>query len=126
MALDPAYPLQQSVYNALKTLADGRVYHRVPKEATIPYLQIGDDFIVSDYDAADMSDCTVIVNIVAATKPLAKQLAGQVRTALDKLLPVEGFTTVEGWFEEARYRSENDNKSELVVMDFHYLLLPNG
>lgn len=126
MALDPAYPLQQAVYNALKALAEGKVYHRVPTGATIPYIQFGDDIIVSDYDAADMSDCTVIVNIVAATKPLAKQLAGQVRTALDKLLPVEGFTTVEGWLEEARYRSENDNKSDLVVMDFHYLLLPNG
>jgi hypothetical protein len=125
MASDPSYALQTAVYAAIKNVAGGQVYDRVPATSKPPYVQFGNDTITTDNDSADLSDCTVVINVVAPDKTAAKNIAGEVRTALDKLLPVNGYVTLEGWLEESRNQS-GDGKFELVVMDFHYLLLPNG
>lgn len=124
MASDPAHALQKAVYGALRHIADGRVYHTVPAKTPTPYLVIGDDTIIADDDAADMSDCTVVVNIVASNKPDAKLLSSQVRTALNVALAVEGFITVEYGFEEARHMTQKDGLTQLAVMDFRFLLMP--
>lgn len=124
--IDASYPLQTAVYGAIKSLAGGQVFDRVPAGTKPPYIQFGDDIIITDNESVDLADCTAVINIVAPDKTAAKKLTGEVRTALDKLLPVAGFTTLEGWAEEVNHRAGSDGKFELVVMDFHYLLLPNG
>lgn len=124
MATDPALELHRSIYNATKALADGKVFHRVPPGTKPPYVVIEASTIVSDYDSFDMSDCTSTVQVVAPDKPSAMTLAGQVRAKLDSLLQVSGYQTIEGWFEDATYRTQQDGQTQVCTMNFHYLLMP--
>lgn len=124
MAIDPAFELHRSIYNAIKALAEGKVYHRVPPDTKAPYLVLEPSTIVSDYDSYDLSDCTATVQVVAPDKLSAMKLAGEVRGKLDLLLVVAGFHTIEGWFEDATYRTQQDGQTEVCTIDFHYLLMP--
>lgn len=119
---DVSTALQRAIYSALKTVANGAVYDRVPQDRKPPFVKIGDDNIVIDNDATELYDCTATIYVVATTKKEVKAIADEVFVALDKQLPVVSFITIEGWVELAVFRSQADG-TELATLDFHYLLL---
>jgi hypothetical protein len=123
---DPAYALQQFVYELLGAsgVADGKVFERVPEGTTMPYVQIGDDVIVADYEAGDNSECTVLVNVIASDKMQLKQLVAVVRENLDQRIEVEGFQTLDYGFDNCRYMTQPDGLSFMAAIEFVYVLQP--
>lgn len=126
MSVDPAIPLQKSVYAALVAsgVASGKVFHTVPAQTALPYCVIGDDIIEAEYDSGKHSRCTVVVDVFAATLPQAKQLAAIVRTALDVDLTIEDFNISEAYFVSTRYVKEPNGMTSHAVLMFEYLLIP--
>lgn len=119
---DVSTALQRAIYSAIKTVAGGAVYDRVPQDRKPPYVKLGDDSIVIDNDATELYDCTATVYVVATTKKDVKAIADQIIAALDKEITVLGFITLQGWSEQSVFRSQADG-TELATLDFHYLLL---
>jgi len=121
---DPAYALQKAVYQAIIATGavDGRVYSEVPAQAVKPFVQIGDDFIVSNREAGEFHVCTAVVNVVAASKGKAKEIAGIIRAALEAPIEIDGFMVCEYEMPSSIYRIDNDCMTAQASLEFDYLL----
>lgn len=137
MSADPSHNLQKAVYAALTSApvlpkvplaTDTRtmvwpVFHRVPENQPVPFVVIGDDQILADYDAADFSECHVIVHVFASSMPELKLIVAKVRAALDQHIEIEGFDTAEAQFMSTRYMTDPDGATEHAVIEFQYLVI---
>ena len=126
MRTDPAYPLQKAVYETLTAydLGTDHVWHTVPDGARLPWIVIGDDQIISDYDSGDFHECHVTVHVFAENKFMAKQLGGKVCEALDGPLTIDGFSCHEAWKESAQYFTDPDGQTGHGVLVFQYTVQP--
>lgn len=126
--IDPSYALQQAVYAALSAHAGVRaivgtnpvkVFHTVPPKTALPYVVIGQDTVTGDDDAAEFTDCEVVVHAFAETIPGAKLLAAQITDALYVALPLAGFSTHEFHRGPTRHLTDPGNTGHSVV-EFEY------
>ncbi|APX65585.1 hypothetical protein AV944_06700 [Sphingomonas sp. LK11] len=118
-----ALALQDAVYQALKTLANGSVYYDVPQDAPLPYIYFGDDDLSMDYDnGGDFVDATANVEIFAADKIALKELVAQVIERLDTKLQIEGFDVMEWRVGLTSFRTMEDGMSQQASLEFDYLI----
>lgn len=122
MSLDPSLALQDAVYTAIKTLAGGKVFYRVPAKQPLPYIYIGADDMQSDYEAGDFTEATVTIDVFSKDKLELKAFVGQVRAALDRAISIEGFTVLEWEFDRTNYITGGDGLTEQASMQFIYLI----
>ncbi len=123
---DPSYALQKGIYDTLTAAAIGtdNIFHTVAQGTALPWVIIGDDQILSDYEAGPFSECFATIHVYGA-KPDFKEIAMKVRVALDAPLTLDGFTIMEVWFEQTNYITEIDKQIGHAVMTFRYLIQPN-
>ena len=125
MSKDPAYPLQKAVFDALEaTTLKGTVFHTIPAKQSLPYIKIGDDDFVAEYDAGDFTRATVTLVLADATKPKLKLSVAITREALDKQLSVAGFVVAEWQWESTTYYTAPDGMTEHAALTVEYLLMP--
>lgn len=119
---DPSFNLQKAVFDALSSAALGttNIFHTVPANTSLPWVVIGDDQVLSDYEAGDFFECFVTVHVFGK-KPSFKNIAMKVRLALDALLTVEDFDIHEAWFEGVNYLTEKDGQTGHAILTFRYL-----
>lgn len=125
---DPSYALQVAIVSALKAAAivDGRVYDQVKAGPTFPYVTVGEgDTVGDDNDCGDASEVNTSVHVWsrAVGLPEAKQIAGEVRTALKAATYVlEGFRVVSVEFVTTRFLRDRDGETSHAVVEFRYLV----
>lgn len=124
MIRDPAFALQKAIYMAIVATGavEDRVYSEVPHNSVKPYIQIGDDFIMSNREAGEFHDATAVVNIVGSSKREVKMIAGMIRAALEAELEIEGFIVHGFEMSSANYRMDNDALTAQATLEFDYLL----
>lgn len=139
---DPALAVQNAVETALcgsdavksaMGLQIARVYPLSPPDAApFPYLVIGEDQIV-----ADETECSAgsevyttihvwarIDNDVTGTRAQAKQIAGAVRSAINRSLNIVGFDLVECRFDDTRHLTDPDRRSAHAVVTHRLMVEP--
>jgi hypothetical protein len=126
--IEPSYDLQAAVFTALNSATGltGRVYHRVPAGAVMPYLEIGSDQVFGAQDlGGEFFECNVEVSAFATGLPALKQMVSTVYGALNTFLPMNNFNTVEHHYEGTRYRTETYGDSDQVehaIISFRYMV----
>lgn len=125
---EPSLALQKATYSALTT-AGLRVYDRVPPDAVVPYVTVGDDQVIATgFDCLDGSSevySSVHVWSRQPGKVEAKSIAGTVRSALDNAtldLSANGFALVSILHHETRYLGDEDGLTTHAVVTFHALI----
>lgn len=115
--------LQKAVFDTLTAANIGSpVYHTVPAGTPFPWVIIGNDQLLSDYEAgADFIECFVDANVFGP-KPEFKTIASKVRLALDLPIQIDGHSTNEAWFEGTRFLSEKDPSIGHAVLTFRYVV----
>lgn len=115
--------LQDAIYAALKTLANGNVFYDVPQDAALPYVYFGDDDITRDYDnGGDFIDATANIEVFAADKITLKEIVAQVIEKLDVKLPIEGFDVIEWRVGITSFRTMQDGLTQQASLEFDYLV----
>lgn len=124
--MNPATELQKSTYADL-VAADipgvmTKVFHRVPANTALPYVEIGHDQVMGDDTAGVFFDCYVEVSVFAKTMPEMKAIADRVHTALDRAPTLEGFTCHEWHFTGLRSVTQKYGSDiiEQGVVEFEY------
>jgi hypothetical protein len=118
-----ALALQDAVYQALKTLANGSVYYDVPDNAQLPYVYFGDDDLSMDYDSGgDFIDATANIEVFARNKIEAKELVAQVIEALNTKLLIEGYDVMEWRVGPWSVRPMDDGMTQQASLEFDYLI----
>ena len=135
---DPSVNLQKAVYAALTqhsgliarlgAMPSTRVYDRVPPNAVFPYVTIGDDQHLAEYDSGPFTESYVTVHVYsrAVGRIEAKTLVGLVRETLDVQLAVEGFLTMEWGYLRTDLIGDPAEHTHHYVVEFRYLLQPDA
>lgn len=124
--------LQKAIFAALNTetaVAGGRIYDRVPENATFPYVTIGDDQVLDDGNSCDdgwevFADVHVWSRPDSGSKAEVKDLAASVGSRLAATLTVTGFTVIIAALESSRTFRDPDGLTEHSVLTFRYVLQP--
>lgn len=131
MATEPTLALQGAILAALNAdsdvtdLVSDRIYDRIPKVPTFPYIRLG-----QDQDIDDGTDCTDASEIFATIdafsrgvgKPEVKRIAGAVRRALhDADLSLTDNALVLIKYEDTIYRTDPDGLTEHAIIRFKAL-----
>jgi hypothetical protein len=127
MLLDPSYDIHAAVFATLSAqpALTGRVYHRVPAAAQLPYLEIGHDQIFGAGQlGGEMFEIDVEVNAFAANVMDVKQTVSVVYGALKAFIPVANFKVIEVHYDGAQYRTEvyGSDQVEHALISFRYLV----
>jgi hypothetical protein len=118
-----ALALQDTVYQALKSIANGSVFYDVPDNAQLPYIYFGDDDLSMDYDSGgDFVDATANVEVFARNKIEAKELVAQVIDALNVKLPIQGYDVMEWRIGPWTVRTMDDGMTQQASLEFDYLI----
>jgi hypothetical protein len=120
MRKSPATALQAAIYQALTAAGLTKVYHTVPANAVLPWVVIGQDHILADYDSADISECHSTVHVFAESMPAVKAISETVCDALDKAIQLDGFQTDEAYSVSQQYLVENGGRNGHAVLEFMY------
>lgn len=137
-SVDPSIAIQNSVEYALRnTLTVMRQFADMlvrlytlsaPSGAPYPYIIIGEDEIIGD-DTECVSSSEIIVSIhvwareatPAESRLKAKAIAGAVRAALTRQLPLNGHDMDEWIFEGTRHLSDKDALTAHSLVTMRYL-----
>ncbi len=120
---DPSLAVQVAIVTALKAaqVAGGRIYDRVPPNALLPYVTVGEGQTVgADNSCWDESEVTVQVHVwsEAVGWPEAKGIAGAVRRALRGGLALEDFGNAATEFRSTRFLNDPDGITRHAVVEF--------
>lgn len=123
--------LQGAIYSALTAanVASDRVYDRVPKEPTFPYVTIGDEQVIDDSNTCQdgwevFPDVHCWSRPVNGSKAEVKTLAAAVVTAVTGITSIAGFSLVSITHETTRVFRDNDGLTEHAVVSFRALIDP--
>lgn len=133
---DPAFEIQKAVFAALAAapaVAGGRIYDRVPRSPTFPYVTIGDgDTVGDDTDCYDSSEVTVTVHVWSREPdngsglqpgfPESKIIAGLVRSRLKQEFVLTGFSVVNAQHLVTRNFRDPDGVTSHAVIEMRYLV----
>jgi hypothetical protein len=141
---DPSLALQATIYAALSGAAglsaafagSPRIYDRVPLDpagritAEFPYVQIGDDHMISDADQChDATSAYASVHVWSrgVGKVEAKRIMAAVCLVLDANLTVAGFQIITHQVADGpRHLTDADGLTSHSVATFHYRLGPTA
>ncbi|MFN3776447.1 DUF3168 domain-containing protein [Sphingomonas parapaucimobilis] len=127
MTRDPALPLQDAIYQAIKDLASGSVFYDVPDGTPLPYIYFGDDDILGDYDSGgDFSNVSANIDAFGANKIELKQLVADIVARLDRPLEISGFQIIEWRVSSIHYRKMEDGLTHQASLEFDYLVAPTA
>lgn len=125
MTRDPALPLQDAIYQAIKDLASGSVFYDVPDGTPLPYIYFGDDDVSGDYDnGGDFFEVSANLDAFAANKIELKRLAADIVARLDQPLEITGFQILEWRASFIHYRKMEDGLTHQASLEFSYLIAP--
>ncbi len=125
MTRDPALPLQDAIYQAIKDLASGSVFYDVPDGTPLPYIYFGDDDISGNYDSGgDFFEVSANLDAFAANKIELKELVADIVTRLDQPLEITGFQILEWRVSFIHYRKMEDGLTHQASLEFSYLIAP--
>ncbi|MFE8582941.1 DUF3168 domain-containing protein [Sphingomonas sp. NCPPB 2930] len=125
MTRDPALPLQDAIYLAIKDLASGSVFYDVPDGTPLPYIYFGDDDISGDYDSGgDFFEVSANLDAFAANKIPLKELVRDILERLDQPLEITGFQILEWRVSFIHYRKMEDGLTHQASLEFSYLIAP--
>lgn len=135
---DPRLALQAGVWAALTSSAavkalignPARVYDKVVKDPTYPFVRIGDDQVLNDSNGcADAWEAFVTVHIFSrdtkAPRPQVRAISNAVVGVLDNTgapLTLAGFTIELSDFQEARDWEEEDGLTVHGIARVRYLI----
>jgi hypothetical protein len=135
--MDPSLPLQQGVYNVLRSglKASIGVYDEVPAKngqiaASFPYVQIGEDQVVSEADQChDASAVFATVHVWSRQrgKVEAKTIMAQVIQLLDQPIAVTGFQVISAAVDDGpRHFTDADGLTKHSVVTIRYRMGPTA
>jgi hypothetical protein len=123
--------LQGAIYSALTTanVASGRVYDRVPKDPTFPYVTIGDEQVIDDGNTCQDGwevdpDVHCWSRPANGSKAEVKELAAAVVTAVTGIASITSFSLVSITHETTRVFRDPDGLTEHAVVSFRALIDP--
>lgn len=129
---DPSLALQIAIVGALKGatelagLVDDRIFDRVHDNATLPYVSLGPDQVLSDdADCVDGFEIFPQIDCWSRTvgKPEVKAVAGVVRQILHGAeLVLSDFRLVEIRHQSTRYLTDPDGLTSHAAMTFRALV----
>lgn len=130
----PGAALQRAVFKMLRDSAvvttalggSSRVYDRVPANARLPYITIGEIQIVDDANCGPAWEAFVTTHAwsEAVGKPESQGIADAMGEALNAQLSVDGFTCTDWQFRDARTFTEPDGLTTHAVITHRYLIDP--
>lgn len=121
---EPSLAIAKAINAALTAVSGLKVYTRIPPKTPLPYCEIGNDQIIGEDDAGSFFRAYVEVSVYAATTAEMKTIAGEVFTALNRNLTLDGFTCHEFHYDGLVPRKEIQGSDvvEQGVMTFEYLV----
>jgi hypothetical protein len=125
---DPSLALQIALVKALKdgTVAGGRIYDAIPKDAQFPYVTIGDDQVVGDdVECAEGSEVFVRIHGWSRTVGYTelKRIAAAIRAALrGATLTLSGFVVNEIEFVQTQYLQDPDGLTRHSVTQYRIII----
>jgi hypothetical protein len=131
--IDPSLPLQKAVVGALKAetsvtaLVSNRVYDQVPEDPTFPYVALGYEQTLQDFDQCnDGAECFVTLDCWSRDvgRVEAKQIAAAVVTTLDSALTLPGFAVVIHEVDQVRHMRDPDGFTSHSVVTIRYGIQP--
>lgn len=121
---EPSLAIAKAVDGALGAIHGLAVYTRIPPKTPLPYVEIGQNQIIGEDDAGSFFRAYVEVSVYAATTAEMKAIAGQVFSALNVNLTLDGFTCHEFHYDGLNPHREMQGSDviEQGIMTFEYLV----
>lgn len=130
--LSPGVALQRELYERLSAeITDISTYDVVPQGTAMPYISIGEDFVIRD-DTKDITGEIATLTIHAwsnkAGKKEVKTLTGRIEAAVFKSnldLSGDGFQVLETALEEKQHFTDEDGKAQHGIVKVSFKIQTN-